>query len=454
MPAPVRTQQQWAEFGKQHVTHGLGRLKEEVMVKGEGVWLWNADGEKYLDFTAGIGVTNLGHCHPEVSAAAAAQVHQLVHLQCSIAFHPTYLQLIERLLPAMPHPSLDSFFFWNSGSEAVEAAIKLARFATKKTNIICFQGAYHGRTYGSTAVTKSKTVYFHGTGPVMPGVFTTAYPYWHSLGVPQATTEEEVVRQAKHQLDLLLRQQTAPKDTAAIIIEPVQGEGGYVPCPPAFMQHLREVCDKHNILLITDEVQSGFFRTGTYFNVEQSGVRPDILIMAKGLANGYPLSGIVSRKELMDTVDPGAFGGTYAGNAVACAAGVAAQEVYQMGDIQKNVAARSKQLFNTLRSLAASPKTSNLISEVRGQGLMVAMEFRTPSDELSVLDLPEAERSTVPKDIGKRVQKLCMEQNLLLLTTSCFDTIRFIPALTISEEELAQGLEIFKAAVEQVAREG
>ena len=195
MPAPVRTQQQWAEFGKQHVTHGLGRLKEEVMVKGEGVWLWNADGEKYLDFTAGIGVTNLGQyvsldhraigyplspddfivkkeiltssCHPEVSAAAAAQVHQLVHLQCSIAFHPTYLQLLVRLLPAMPHPSLDSFFFWNSGSEAVEAAIKLARFATKKTNIICFQGAYHGRTYGSTAVTKSKTVYFHGTGPVM-----------------------------------------------------------------------------------------------------------------------------------------------------------------------------------------------------------------------------------------------------------------------------------------------
>lgn len=454
MSAPVRTAAQWADFGRDHVSHGLGRLRDHVITKGEGLDLHTADGKKILDFTAGIGVTNLGHCHPAVSAAAAAQVSQLVHLQCSLAFHEPYLQLIERLIPTMPHPSLDQFFLWNSGSEAVEAAIKLARKATGRDNIIVFQGAYHGRTFGSGALTRSKPIYTQSTGPLMPCVFPSAYPYWHGLGVPVSTSEEEIVRLAKHQLDMMFRQQTAHKDVAAIFIEPVQGEGGYVPCPPAFLKHLREICDQHGILLVADEVQTGFFRTGKYFAVEHTdpSFRPDVVIFAKGVANGFPLSGIASTKELMGKLDVGSLGGTYAGNAVACAAAIAAQDVYSSGEIEKNVEARSKQLFARLNSLAKDEKTKHLIADVRGLGLMTAVEFRVATDPLTHDGLSSG--TAIPKSIGKRVQDYCLDHDLLVLTTSCFDTIRFIPALTISEEQMDRALDIFTQALENVAREG
>lgn len=265
--------------------------------------------------------------------------------------------------------------------------MKLARKATGRTNLITFQGAYHGRTYGSGAMTRSKTIYTQGTGPLLVShhvedkeciadqqgsIYCTAFPYWHSLGVQQGTSEEEIVRLASFQLDMTLKQQVNPNEVAAIIIEPVQGEGGYVPCPPAFLKHLRTVCDKHGIMLIVDEVQTGFMRTGKYFSVEHTeGFKPDALIMAKGLANGFPLSGLVTRKELSDKLEPGSFGGTYAGNAVACAAGIAAQEVFQTEDIEGNVAARSAQLYTALNKLAESPKTKHIISEVRGQGVSV-----------------------------------------------------------------------------------
>lgn len=207
----------------------------------------------------------------------------------------------------MPHPSLDSFFFWNSGSEAVEAALKMARLLTKRQNIICMQGAYHGRTFGAMAVTKSKTIYAGGQHPLMPGVFVMPYPYWHHqhADADPGTSHAALTEASLYQLDLLLAQQTSPKDTAAIIVEPVLGEGGYVPAPPEFLRGLREVCDREGILLIVDEVQSGFGRTGTMFAIEESGVRPDIMVIAKGLGNGFPISGVVSRRELTDRLVPG-----------------------------------------------------------------------------------------------------------------------------------------------------
>ncbi|ORY26342.1 pyridoxal phosphate-dependent transferase [Naematelia encephala] len=453
MPAPVRTAAQWAQFGRDHVSHGLGRMQDLVVVKGEGLDIYTSDGQKLLDFTAGIGVTNLGHCHPAVTAAVQNQVGSLVHMQCSIMFHAPYLQLIERLLPVMPHPSLDQFFFWNSGSEAIEAALKLARKATGRPNVVVFQGAYHGRTYGSGALTRSKPIYTQSTGPLMPGVYTTAYPYWHSLGVPPSTSEEEIVRLAKHQLDMLFRQQVATKDVAAIFIEPVQGEGGYVPCPAPFMNHLRELCDKHGVLLVIDEVQTGFFRTGSYFSVNHiKGFRPDIMIYAKGIANGFPLSGIVSNKEIMATLDVGSLGGTYAGNAVACAAGVAVQDVFASEDIGGNVNARAEQLYNALYALRDSPKTAPLVAQVRGQGLMAAIEFRMPNDPLTHEGLDKG--THIPSNIGKRVQEFCLSKGLVVLTTSCFDTIRFIPALVVSEEQMDKAMKIFTEAVQNVANEG
>ncbi|KAJ6595590.1 acetylornithine aminotransferase [Mycena vulgaris] len=418
-----------------NVTHGLGRITEGIMARGAGSRVTYTDGRTMLDFTCGIGVTNLGHCHPKVSAAAAAQCMEIVHVQCSIAFHAPYLALVSKLLPIMPHPSLDSFFFWNSGSEAVEAALKLARTATGRQNIICMQGAYHGRTFGAMAVTRSKTIYSAGVHPLMPGVFTTPYPFWHQLGLAPDASLDAQVDQCLTQLDLLLSQQTAPADTAAIIIEPVLGEGGYVPAPPAFLAALRAVCDKHGMLLIVDEVQSGFARTGRMFAIEESGVRPDVLVIAKGLANGFPLSGVVSRKELTDKLVPGSMGGTYAGNAVSCAAACAVVDAMHEEDILTNVNARSAQLLAALRALQAAHPA--LILDVRGRGLMLAVEF-AGSD----------------KKTAARVAKKCVEKGLLILTTSVFEVVRLIPALNISAAELEEGARIFGEAVAEVVKEG
>jgi 4-aminobutyrate aminotransferase len=420
------------------------------MVKGEGSYVQFDDGQKALDFTCGIAVTNLGHCHPKVSKAAADQCMNMVHAQCAIAFNEPYLRLIERLLPLMPDPSLDSFYFWNSGSEAIEASLKMARTITGKQNIIYMQGGYHGRTFGAMAITSSKTIYSEGFSPLMSGVYSIPYPYWHQHQVPPSTPEEELVKRSLYQLDLLLLQQSAPSDTAAIIVEPVLGEGGYVAAHPAFLKGLREVCDKHGILLIVDEVQSGFARTGKFFAIEHSGVRPDIMVIAKGLANGFPLSGVISRKELTDKLKPGSMGGTYAGNAVSCAAAVAVAEAMQEENILENVQARSKELLQSLNSLRDDPKLGKHILDVRGHGLMIAIEFASPLASRHDSLLQESS----PEALAKRIAQRCVEKGLLILTTSLYEVIRFIPPLNITPEDLERGIKIFKEAVEEVVREG
>ncbi len=394
-------------------------------------------GRKYLDFTCGIGVANLGHCHPAVTKAAQEQAGKLVHGQINIAFQKPYLDLVEKLIPVMPHKSLDTFFFWNSGAEAVEAAIKLARHATKKQNIIAMQGSYHGRTFGTMALTKSKTIYGENYAPLMPGVFAVPFPYCAQCSISQHTdgkyNYENCCMDPVVQLEKLLKQETAPSDTAAIIIETVLGEGGYVPPPAGYLARIREICDKNNILLIADEVQCGFGRTGKMFAIEHWDVRPDILVMAKGIANGFPLSGIVSRKELMDTQKPGSMGGTYAGNAVSCAAGVAVAETFHKEKILDNVNARGAELKGMLQDLAKAEKTGALIHDVRGLGLMLALEFKPGQGYAS------------------KVQAKCMEKDLLVLTTSIYDTLRLIPPLNITKEDMAKGIQILKEAVEEVA---
>ncbi|PSR76487.1 hypothetical protein PHLCEN_2v8390 [Hermanssonia centrifuga] len=451
MSSTIQNNTSLLEFGKKHVTAGLARSVDGVMTKGAGSYVEFGDGKVFLDFTTGIGVTGLGHCHPKVSGAAAKQCMELVHGQCSIAFTEPYLQLIERLLPMMPDPSLDSFFFWNSGSEAIEAAMKMARLFTGKQNIIAMQGAYHGRTFGAMAVTKSKTIYSEGFHPLMPGVFSIPYPYWHQLSLPPTTEQSEITAQCLNQLHLVLSQQTAPRDTAAILIEPLLGEGGYVPAPAEFLKGVREICDKEGILLIIDEVQSGFARTGKNFSIEHAGVRPDIMTIAKGLANGFPLSGVVSRKELTDKLKPGSMGGTYAGNAVACAAAVAVADVLKEEKILENVNARSKELFAGLNELRSKPSVSPVILDVRGQGLMVAVEFASPT---GTSPYDSFVKPSAPARLSSRIAKRCQEKGLLILTTSVYEVIRFIPPLNITQEDLNKGIKIFSEAVEEVVREG
>ncbi|QRW21608.1 aminotransferase class-III protein [Rhizoctonia solani] len=447
-----------ADFAAEHTARGVSRLVNGVIVKGEGSYVTFDDGRKMLDFTTGIGVTGLGHCHPVVSKAAADQCMNLVHGQCSIAFHEPGVKLISALMPLMPDPSLDTFFFWNSGSEAVEAAVKLARTATGRQNIISMQGGYHGRTFGAMALTRSKTIYSDRVSPLMPGVYVTPYPYWHQLGLPPNATEEQAVAQSIHQLNLLFAQQTNPAETAAIIIEPVLGEGGYIAAPASYLKALREICDEHGILLIFDEVQCGFGRTGKYFASEYSGVRPDVMIIAKGLANGFPLSGIVSRKELMDTQKPGSMashisdmdGGTYAGNAIACAAAVACTKVMRDENVLENVNARSAELFDGINVLRANPKIAPYILDVRGKGLMVGVEFASPTNA----SWDASVQSSAPKGMASRVAAKLLERGVLLLTTSIFEVVRFIPPLNISQADMAKGIKAFQEAVEEVVREG
>ncbi|KAF8706077.1 Aminotransferase, partial [Rhizoctonia solani] len=424
-----------ADFAAEHTARGVSRLVNGVIVKGEGSYVTFDDGRKMLDFTTGIGVTGLGHCHPVVSKAAADQCMNLVHGQCSIAFHEPGVKLISALMPLMPDPSLDTFFFWNSGSEAVEAAVKLARTATGRQNIISMQGGYHGRTFGAMALTRSKTIYSDRVSPLMPGVYVTPYPYWHQLGLPPNATEEQAVAQSIHQLNLLFAQQTNPAETAAIIIEPVLGEGGYIAAPASYLKALREICDEHGILLIFDEVQCGFGRTGKYFASEYSGVRPDVMIIAKGLANGFPLSGI---------------GGTYAGNAIACAAAVACTKVMRDENVLENVNARSAELFDGINALRANPKIAPYILDVRGKGLMVGVEFASPTNA----SWDASVQSSAPKGMASRVAAKLLERGVLLLTTSIFEVVRFIPPLNISQADMAKGIKAFQEAVEEVVREG
>lgn len=426
-----------AEFGTRHIAKGIGRLANEVIESGSGSYVSMVGGRKYLDFTCGIGVANLGHCHPAVTRAAQAQAGKLVHGQINIAFQKPYLELVQELIPVMPHKSLDTFFFWNSGAEAVEAAVKLARHATKKQNIIVMQGSYHGRTFGTMAMTRSKTIYGENYAPLMPGVFAVPFPYCAQCSIAHHADGkynfDNCCMDPVLQLELLLKRETAPSDTAAIIIETVLGEGGYVPPPPGYLAKVREICDKNNILLIADEVQCGFGRTGKMFAIEHYGVRPDILVMAKGIANGFPLSGIVSRKELMDTQKPGSMGGTYSGNAVSCAAGVAVAQAFKEEKILDNVNARGKELKGMLQELAADEKTKHMIYDVRGLGLMLALEC-TPGH-----------------GYASKIQAKCMEKDMLVLTTSIYDTLRLIPPLNISKEDMAKGIQIIKEAVQEVA---
>lgn len=444
-----------AAFGEQHIAKGIGRLTKHVFEEGKGTYITTDKGVKLLDLTSGIGVVNLGHCHPKVSAAAAAQCSKITHAQVNIGFSSAQIALLKELLPILPHPSLDTVFFWNSGAEAVEAAVKLARAATKKPNIIVMQGSYHGRTNATASMTRSKTIYGEGHGPLMSGVFASAFPYYSQFGGATVDTPaEELVSQALLQMKLTLQQQTSPSDTAAIILEPVLGEGGYVPAPPAFLHGLREICDEHNILLIADEVQSGMGRTGHMWYVEESGVRPDILIFAKGIANGFPLSGIASSRKLMDLQKPGSMGGTYAGNAVACAAATATIKVFHEEKILDNVAARSKQIFAFLHELKNSnTKAGNLIEDIRGSGLMIGLQFKNAQLQARSDNIAASHAKPTSSQIAPQVVQQCVKRDMLLLSTSVFDVLRFIPPLTITEEELSKACEIFKDALEAVARD-
>lgn len=407
-----------------HMSPVWTRLFNFVAERAEGTYIYTDDGRKLLDFTCGIGVTNTGHCHPKVVEAIREQAGLFLHAQANIVIHKPMLRLIEELRQIVP-PSIDGFFFSNSGAEAIEGAVKLARAATGKQNIIVFSGSFHGRTAGTMALTTSKTIYRAGYGPLPSGVFVAPFPYAFRLGM----SEEEASQYALEQLEFLLASQTAPKETAAILIESVLGEGGYVVPPASFMKGLREVCDRNGILLIFDEIQSGFGRTGKWFAFEHYGVVPDIMTVAKGIASGLPLSGVFSHLELMKKWEPGSHGGTYGGNAVACAAGVATIRAMREEKMIENATERGTQLMTGLRKLQEEYPQ---IGDVRGKGLMIGTEFTVNG------------RADKAKPLVKEIIHAAEERGLLLLSCGTYDnTVRWIPPLNVTAEQINDGLRIF-----------
>jgi 4-aminobutyrate aminotransferase len=395
-----------------------------------GSYIYDTQGNKYLDFTCGIGVTNTGHCHPRVVEAIQKQAGLLIHGQANIVFHKPMLELVSELKTVV-NPVIDGFFFTNSGAEAVEGAIKLARHATGRPNIIVFQGSFHGRTVGTMSLTTSKTVYRAGYQPLMAGVFVAPYPYSYRYG----WSDEQTSQWCLDELEFLFLSQTAPQETAAILIEPVLGEGGYVVPPLGFLNSLREICDKYGILLIVDEIQSGFGRTGKWFAQEHFNVTPDIMTVAKGIASGLPLSGVFSRLELMKKWQIGTHGGTFGGNAVACAAGVATVKAMRDEKMPENAQIRGTQLINHLRRIQLDYP---VIGDVRGLGLMVGVEFRTTD-------------RTPDKTTTKAVVQACFERNLMLLTCGTYDNvIRWIPPLIVTEKQIDEAIEIFTDSLKSV----
>ena len=399
-----------------------------VAMRGEGVHLYGEDGRRYLDFTAGIGVTSTGHCHPKVVAAVQKQASELIHGQYTTVMHPRLRELVDRLGEVMPD-GIDTFFFASAGTEAVEAALRLCRQATAKPNVIVFQGSFHGRTVGSLSLTTSKTALRAGLQPLMGGVYVAPFPYAYRFGWDEEAATEFCLRE----LDHLLATQTAPSETAAMFIEPVLGEGGYVPANTRFMQGLRERCDKHGMLLVADEIQTGIGRTGRFWGHEHFDVRPDIVITAKGLASGFPLSGFGASHELMSRGFPGSQGGTYGGNAVACAAALATLDVVEEEGLVQRAAENGRHLLAALRAIA---EETPAMADARGLGLMAGVEFAKPD-------------GTPDGAIVQRILDAAVERGLILLLCGAYgQVVRFVPPLVVEREQIDEAVSIFAEAVE------
>jgi len=402
-----------------------------VIARGEGCRVFDLEGKSYLDCTSGLAVLNIGHNPPRVMARVAEQLPRFVHTG-GICYNETTVEAAELLTTITP-PGLDMLFFSNSGAEVVEGALKLARYVSGRQGIIAFSGAFHGRTLGAVSVTSSSARYRERYHPLLPSVYHTPYPY--CARCPFGCSAASCSLACLNYLDVMLRHTITPKEVAAIIIEPVLGEGGYSPAPHLFLEELRRLCDEHGILLIFDEVQSGMGRTGDWFAAQGYGITPDIMTVAKGIASGFPLSALVARRELMSQWPAGAHGTTFGGNPVSCAAAIGTIETIR----DEELLPRCRKLGETaLARLRALQENYPLIGDVRGMGLMIGVEL-VNSD------------GTPAGSLCERLLEECRKRGLLLINCGPErNIVRFIPPLTISDGELDEALAIFAAALEAI----
>jgi len=416
-----------------HLTPVLGRYFERSWSHGEGHRLYDTDGRPYLDFANGIAVTALGHRHPRVTAAIHAQADRLIGPTGAMGYSEPVVRLSGLLAATLP-AEIDSVMFLNSGSEAIDGALKLARRVTGRPGIVAFRGGFHGRTLGATSITSSNLNYRTGYEPLLPGVHIVPYPatYPAFAGNPEAASAA-----ALDALSALFRSVISPSRVASIVIEPVIGEGGYQPAPDSFLVALRRICDEHGILLIADEVQTGYGRTGRMWGFEAAGIVPDVVVIAKAIANGLPLSAIAASRTRMEQWGKSAHGSTYGGNPVACAAAIAVLETIADERLLENAVSRGRELVSGLDRIAAEEPR---IGDVRGRGLMVGVEF--------VTDRESAEPDGA---LAKAVIARAADLGLLVLTCGMSgQVVRWIPPLDATAAEIGEAVEIFAEAARTV----
>ncbi len=413
---------------KRRLTPALVFHTDIVVKKASGIYVEGMDGKKYMDFSSGLATANIGHCPKEVLAAAKAQAKKLIHSGC-IFYYPSEVELAEKLARVTPD-GIEMFFFSNSGAEAVEGALKLARFVTGRQGIIAFTPSFHGRTLAAITLTASTARYRKHYHPLLPSVYHAPYPYCYRcpMGKNRATCATDCFDYLKR----ILRHQIDASEVACVIMEPVLGEGGYVIPPADYMEKLRDLCTGEGILLIADEVQSGFGRTGKWFACEHFGIRPDIITIAKGIASGFPLSAVGSSKEIMGRWSPGAHGTTFGGNPVSCAAACATIDKIERDGLLKNASTVGEY---ALKRLKAIQEKNNSIGDVRGLGLMIGIEFIKKDGS------PDRESL-------KGTQKRCIENGLIIVECGIDKNIaRLMPPLITRKSEMEKALDIFEEAL-------
>lgn len=419
------------QLRRDQVPRGVANTHPIFAARAQGAQLWDIDGNEYIDFVGGIGVLNVGHSHPKVIQAVQAQLERLTHSCFQVAMYESYVRLAERLNALVPGAGAKKTILLTTGAEAVENAIKIARAATKRPAVIAFTHSFHGRTLMGMSLTGKATAYKQNFGPFAPEVYHAPYPYdyrgWNSERALDAFRE-------------MLLTEVTPERIAAVIIEPVLGEGGFVPAPAEFLRDLRRITQEHGILLIADEVQTGFGRTGKMFAIEHSGIEPDMVVLAKSLAGGLPLSAVVGRAEIMDAPEPGGLGGTYAGNPLACAAGLAVLDVFE----QENLLGRAQQLAERFSSQCqALQQEVTEIGDVRGLGMMLALEF-----------VRDRESKEPAPELVDQVVKQAREQGLLLLKAGLYgNVVRILVPLVVEEPLISRSLEILRAVVKGVVQQ-
>jgi 4-aminobutyrate aminotransferase len=422
---------------EKYVSPSYTRSYPMVARRGRGIVVEDVDGNEFFDFSAGIAVTSTGHCHPEVVAAIQKQAAELIHMSGTDFYYEAMVTLAERLSKIAPMPGPHRFYYGNSGAEAIEGALKLARYHTKRQHIIAFLGAFHGRTMGALSLTASKPQQKRRFSPLMPGVTHVRYPdvYRGCEGGSQ-DPDKFALGCARYIEDKLFKTILAPEEVAAIFVEPIQGEGGYVVAPTVFMQELRRICDKHGILLVVDEVQSGIGRTGKWFAVEHTGVHPDIVCMAKGIASGMPLGITMSKAEIMDWA-PGSHASTFGGNPVCIAAALATLDVIENERLLKN----SQEVGDhMMQRMADWPKKHKIVGDVRGRGLMIGVEI--------VKDQKTLEYGNIERD---RIVQQAFEHGVLFLGCGP-STIRIAPPLIVTRDEADVAVDVLQEAIASVEK--